>query len=95
MAWLSRRTDRPDWNPGTGHRHPEWPGPSVQSSLLSVGGHGPGEVVVDNIFGIPIVAFQPFRRDLWNDNIFDGLTDTQIEAITMIVNELKATNKEK
>ena len=25
----------------------------------------------------------------------DGLTDTQIEAITMIVNELKATNKEK
>lgn len=26
---------------------------------------------------------------------FDGLTDTQIEAITMIVNELKATNKEK
>ena len=25
----------------------------------------------------------------------DGLTDTQIEAITMIVNELKATNKDK
>ena len=25
----------------------------------------------------------------------DGLTDTQIEAITMIVNELKTTNKEK
>ena len=25
----------------------------------------------------------------------DGLTDTQIEAITMIVNELKATNREK
>lgn len=25
----------------------------------------------------------------------DGLTDTQIEAVTMIVNELKATNKSK